>query len=122
MRQLLSTLIVLIVLLVPVLGLSFEIEIVNDTKGKLAYQIREVKAVSEESGVYDIFIVASGELDSQTRITEPQNFPVGQYLINISLTNKGKPQVLKNDILIDSSIIKVLINSYELLITKGINT
>ena len=120
MRRLLSTLIVLIILLVPVLGLSFEIEIVNNTNGRLVYQIHEVKRNFEEAEGYSIFSVATGNLKAQTQITEPQNFPTGQYIITLLLLNNGKLQVLKNHIIVDSSVVKILINGHDIVALKSV--
>ena len=118
MRKLLSTLIVLFVLLVPVLCLSFEIEIVNNTNGKLVYQIHAIK--SEGADQYSSASVANGNLEAQARITEPQSFPTGRYIITIVLLNNSKLQVLKNHIIVDSSVVKILISSYNIVAFKGV--
>ncbi len=120
MRRLFLTLILLVVLFVPVLSLAFEIEIVNDTNGKLVYQIHEVKANYDEAKGYSIFSVATGNLKSQTRITEPQNFPTGQYVITLLLVGNGRIQVLKNHIIVDPSVVKIIINGYDIQALKGV--
>jgi len=128
MRRLLIALVLLTVLSIPahVLGQdTFKIEVVNDTKGKLTYQIHEVKAAFEEYDQYgyeqySVFAVASGSLEPQARIVEPQDFPVGQYIITILLTGKGRLQVLKNHIIVNSDVVRILINSREILALKSV--
>lgn len=122
MRRFLITLVLLIVLLMPahVLGQdTFKIEVVNDTEGRLAYQIHEVKASFEGYNQYSVFVVASGSLEPQARIVEPQDFPVGQYIITILLAGKGRLQVLKSHIIVDSSVVKILINSHKTISFKS---